>query len=87
MIRVTTGAFALAALAMLPAGVAAQAPSLKNPASLKEQAPATYKVKFDTSIGVFVIQVNREFGSTRGGDLADLLDILIRPFRLLRRGA
>ena len=61
MIRVTTVLFALAALAMLPAGVAAQAPSLKNPASLKEQAPATYKVKFDTSVGVFVIQVNREW--------------------------
>ena len=61
MIRVTTVAFALAALALLPAGVAAQAPSLKNPASLKEQAPATYKVKFDTSVGVFVIQVNRDW--------------------------
>ena len=61
MIRVTIVAFTLAALAMLPTGVAAQAPSLKNPASLKEQAPATYKVKFDTSVGVFVIQVNRDW--------------------------
>lgn len=61
MIRVTTAAFALAALAMLPVQVAAQAPSLKNPASLKEQAPATYKVKFDTSVGVFVLQVNRDW--------------------------
>jgi len=60
MIRVTTVAFALlVALALLPAGAAAQGASLKNPASLKEQAPATYKVKFDTSAGVFVIQVNR----------------------------
>ena len=61
MIRVTTAAFVLAALAMLPVQVAAQAPSLKNPASLKEQAPATYKVKFDTSVGVFVLQVNRDW--------------------------
>ena len=62
MIRVTTVAFALfAALALLPAGAAAQGASLKNPASLKEQAPASYKVKFDTSVGVFVIQVNRDW--------------------------
>ena len=61
MIRVTTVLFALAALALLPGGAAAQAPSLKNPASLKDQAPATYKVKFDTSVGVFVIQVNRDW--------------------------
>lgn len=59
MIRVTTVAFALAALAMLPAGAAAQDGSLKNPAALKEQAPATYKVKFDTSVGSVVIQVTR----------------------------
>jgi len=30
-------------------------------------------------IGLF--RVNREFGSTRGGDFADLLDTLTRPFR------
>lgn len=58
MIRIAV-ALALAALAFLPVEVAAQAPSLKTPASLKEQAPPTYKVKFDTSVGVFVIQVNR----------------------------
>lgn len=59
MIRVTTVAFALAALSMFPSAAAAQGASLKNPASLKEQAPATYKVKFDTSVGVFVLQVTR----------------------------
>lgn len=59
MIRVTTVALFLAALAALPADVAAQAPSLKAPASLKEQAPATYKVKFDTTVGPVVIQVTR----------------------------
>lgn len=61
MIRTTTVVFALAMLTMVAGGAAAQAPSLKNPASLKEQAPASYKVKFDTSVGVFVIQVNREW--------------------------
>ena len=54
MIRVTTVALALAALASLPVEVAAQGASLKVPSSLSEQAPATYKVKFDTSIGVVV---------------------------------
>ena len=34
-------------------------PSLMNPASLTEQAPATYKVKFDTSAGEFVVTVTR----------------------------
>lgn len=61
MIRTTTVVFALAILTMFAGGAAAQAPSLKDPASLKEQAPASYKVKFDTSAGVFVIQVNREW--------------------------
>jgi peptidyl-prolyl cis-trans isomerase A (cyclophilin A) len=34
--------------------------SLGNPAALTEQAPATYKARFDTSKGVFVIDVRRE---------------------------
>jgi peptidyl-prolyl cis-trans isomerase A (cyclophilin A) len=33
--------------------------ALKNPASLTEQAPATYKAAFDTSAGKFVITVHR----------------------------
>jgi hypothetical protein len=32
-------------------------------------------------------RVNKEFGSTRGGDFADLLDILLRPFRRRKREA
>lgn len=33
-------------------------------------------------VGVIgLIRVNREFGSTRGGDFSDLLDLLTRPFR------
>ncbi len=60
MIRVFT-ALALAALVALPTTALAQAgkPSLMNPASLTEQAPATYKVKFDTSAGEFIITVTR----------------------------
>jgi peptidyl-prolyl cis-trans isomerase A (cyclophilin A) len=33
--------------------------ALLNPDALKEQAPATYKVNFDTSAGPFVIEVHR----------------------------
>jgi peptidyl-prolyl cis-trans isomerase A (cyclophilin A) len=46
-------------VAALAAPVFAQAPGLSNPAALTEQAPASYKVRFDTSKGPFVIQVNR----------------------------
>jgi peptidyl-prolyl cis-trans isomerase A (cyclophilin A) len=53
-------AFAVA-IALMPAVAAAQKPSLKNPASLNEKAPATYRVRFDTSAGVFVVQVNRDW--------------------------
>jgi peptidyl-prolyl cis-trans isomerase A (cyclophilin A) len=36
-------------------------PALANPAGLNEQAPATYKVKFDTSKGPFVVEVHRDW--------------------------
>jgi peptidyl-prolyl cis-trans isomerase A (cyclophilin A) len=35
--------------------------ALKNPASLTETAPAVYKVKFDTSVGAFVVEVHRDW--------------------------
>jgi len=47
------------ALSLMATPVFAQSPNLANPTALKEQAPATYKVKFDTSKGPFVIQVTR----------------------------
>jgi peptidyl-prolyl cis-trans isomerase A (cyclophilin A) len=50
-----SSALALGAVAL----IAAQAASLKNPASLTEQAPATYNVKFDTSIGAFTVAVTK----------------------------
>ena len=52
-------ALALAAALAAPSMAAAQAPSLKNPASLNEKAPETYKVRLDTSAGPVVIQVTR----------------------------
>ncbi len=48
-------ALGTAAFAQTPA----PAPSLMNPASLKEQAPATFKAKFTTTKGDFVVQVTR----------------------------
>ena len=47
------------ALALIAAPALAQAPNLSNPSALIEQAPASYKVKFDTTKGAFVIQVTR----------------------------
>ena len=35
--------------------------ALTNPAALTQQAPATYKVKFDTSKGAFVVEVHRDW--------------------------
>jgi len=66
MTRVLT-ALALTAGLLSPVAAAAQAPaaapapSLKNPASLNEKAPATYKVKLDTTAGPVVIQVTRDW--------------------------
>jgi peptidyl-prolyl cis-trans isomerase A (cyclophilin A) len=47
------------ALALFAAPAFAQAPNLANPAALNEQAPASFKVKFDTTKGAFVVQVTR----------------------------
>jgi peptidyl-prolyl cis-trans isomerase A (cyclophilin A) len=38
-----------------------RAGDLSNPASLNEKAPATYKVKFDTSKATFVVEVHRDW--------------------------
>ena len=55
-----------------PRGTAA----LMDPAELKEQAPATFKVNFDTSAGLFVIEVPRDW-APRGAD---------RFYNLVKRG-
>jgi len=51
------------ALATVSVGAeqAAARKALMNPAAMKTQAPATYKVKFDTSAGEFIIQVTRDW--------------------------
>ena len=56
---VTVAALSLAAASICAAGQAGDAASLKNPASLKEKAPDTYKASFDTSAGPFVVEVHR----------------------------
>ena len=58
MIRLFAAA-ALSACALTLAQPALAQANLANPASLTERAPATYKVKFDTSKGPFVVEVNR----------------------------
>ena len=59
----TLAAVAVAAVAVTAIGVdarqAAPRKSLLTPAAFKETAPETYNVKFDTSIGEFVIRVTR----------------------------
>jgi peptidyl-prolyl cis-trans isomerase A (cyclophilin A) len=58
MIRLASILPALLALAI---AVPAFGQGLGNPAALKEQAPAVYKVQFDTSKGPFVIEVHRDW--------------------------
>lgn len=55
------------ALAGLAAPAQAQSATLANPAALTEQAPATFKAKFETSKGAFVVQVTRAW-APRGAD-------------------
>jgi peptidyl-prolyl cis-trans isomerase A (cyclophilin A) len=56
------------ALALTLFGAPALAQSaLDNPTALREQAPATYKVRFDTSKGVFVVEVTRAW-APKGAD-------------------
>jgi peptidyl-prolyl cis-trans isomerase A (cyclophilin A) len=64
MFRLTAGTVALLSALALPAFAQG---NLSNPAALKEQAPATYKVRFDTSKGTFVVQVNRAW-APQGAD-------------------
>jgi len=65
MIRLAAIRLAFLMLAGTIAGPAfSQTPpnnALTNPAALTEQAPAAYKVKFDTSKGPFVIEVHRDW--------------------------
>jgi peptidyl-prolyl cis-trans isomerase A (cyclophilin A) len=51
----------LALLFVLASAVPALGQGLGNPAALKEQAPAVYRVDFDTSKGPFVVEVHRDW--------------------------
>ena len=53
-------------LALFAAPALAQSP-LANPALLREQAPAIYKARFDTSKGTFVVEVTRAW-APKGAD-------------------
>jgi peptidyl-prolyl cis-trans isomerase A (cyclophilin A) len=59
--KVSAPLAALAAALTLTAAPALAQDALSNPAALTEKAPATFKAKFDTSKGVFVVQVNRDW--------------------------
>src|SRR5881227_958637 len=59
-VRAPLAAFA-AAFTLAAAAPALGQGALSNPAALTEKAPATFKAKFDTSKGVFVIEVNRDW--------------------------
>jgi peptidyl-prolyl cis-trans isomerase A (cyclophilin A) len=69
-------ASALTTLIVPSAPAIAQSANLSNPAALREQAPATYKARFDTTKGVFVIEVNRDW-APNGAD---------RFFNLVKNG-
>jgi peptidyl-prolyl cis-trans isomerase A (cyclophilin A) len=60
LVTVLTIALILAAVSLV-LGQAATNAALKSPAALKEMAPATYKVNFDTSAGSFVVEVHRDW--------------------------
>jgi peptidyl-prolyl cis-trans isomerase A (cyclophilin A) len=57
--RVTLGSLLL--LGALATPVLGQTGNLGNPAALNEKAPATYKARFDTSKGAFVLEVRRDW--------------------------
>ena len=53
--------FTLLAAASFLVGQAGTNAALKNPGSLKEMAPAVFKADFDTSAGMFVVEVHRDW--------------------------
>jgi peptidyl-prolyl cis-trans isomerase A (cyclophilin A) len=58
IVRRSLIALALTSLAGVPALAQSK---LSNPAALREQAPPVYKARFDTSKGVFVVEVHRDW--------------------------
>ncbi len=60
VLTVLGATLALAAVS-IAMGQAATNAALKNPAGLKEMAPATFKADFDTSAGMFIVEVHRDW--------------------------
>ena len=60
--RATLGSVLL--LGVLATPSFGQGGNLGNPAALNEKAPATYKARFDTSKGAFVLDVRRDWAPT-----------------------
>jgi peptidyl-prolyl cis-trans isomerase A (cyclophilin A) len=58
---IALGSAALSAQTAAPKPAAPAANRLLTPAALTAKAPETYKVKFDTSKGVFVVEVHRDW--------------------------
>jgi len=56
-----TVTLAFALLACVAVAPASAQSNLGNPSALREQAPPVYKAKFDTSKGVFVVEVHRDW--------------------------
>jgi peptidyl-prolyl cis-trans isomerase A (cyclophilin A) len=59
LVGIASGVILAAAVTF--AGQADKLARLRNPAGLTEQAPATFKVDFDTSKGLFVVEVHRDW--------------------------
>lgn len=59
--RLTIASGAAALLSTLMGAAFSQSGNLANPAALTEKAPATFKARFDTSKGAFVIEVTRDW--------------------------
>src|SRR6516162_6806670 len=57
--RITAVVATIAVLALYAAGQTPSAKPFANPANLKEKAPDTFKAKFETTKGDFVVEVHR----------------------------
>jgi len=74
--RVAGSSLALWVLAVVLSAQGGAAPSLKDPATLTEDCPATYRAKFETSQGDFTVEVERAW-APRGA---------IRFYNLVKNG-
>jgi peptidyl-prolyl cis-trans isomerase A (cyclophilin A) len=57
----------MAAVAVSAQGDLAKTAKLRDPAQLKDSAPATFKARFDTTAGPFVVEVHRDW-APKGAD-------------------